>query len=65
LNFRSPLSPTGATPAFAPLLRREVEGPGPDRYLAPEIAATTALVRDGSVVRAVETVTGPLNTLEN
>ncbi|MFM9135447.1 MAG: histidine ammonia-lyase [bacterium] len=65
LDLRSPLSPADATAAVVALLRRDVEGPGPDRYLAPEIAATTALVRDGSVVRAVETVTGPLNTLED
>ena len=65
LDLRSPLSPADATAAVVSLLRRDVEGPGPDRYLAPEIAATTALVRDGSIVRAVETVTGPLNTLED
>ena len=65
LDMRAPLAPGDATAAIIALLRRDVPGPGPDRYLAPEIAATTALVRDGSVVRAVETVTGPLNTLEN
>ena len=65
LDLRAPLSPSDATAAVVALLRRDVQGPGPDRYLAPEIAATTALVRDGSVVRAVETVTGPLNTLED
>jgi histidine ammonia-lyase len=45
------------------LLRDTVPGPGPDRYLAPEIAAVADLVRDGSIVRAVETVTGPLNSI--
>ena len=65
LDLRVPLPPADATAAVVALLRRDVEGPGPDRYLAPEIAATTALVRDGSVVRTVETVTGPLNTLED
>ena len=65
LDLRAPLSPSDATAAVVALLRRHVQGPGPDRYLAPEIAATTDLVRDGSVVRAVETVTGPLNTLED
>ncbi|MGI9196102.1 MAG: histidine ammonia-lyase, partial [Candidatus Nanopelagicales bacterium] len=65
LDLRAPLSPADATSAVVALLRRDVPGPGPDRYMAPEIAATTALVRDGSVVRAAETVTGPLNTLEN
>ena len=65
LDLREPLSPADATAAVVALLRRDVGGPGPDRYLAPEISATTALVRDGSVVRAIETVTGPLNTLED
>ena len=65
LDLREPLSPADATAAVVALLRRDVGGPGPDRYLAPEISATTALVRDGSVVRATETVTGPLNTLED
>ena len=64
LDLRAPLSPADATGAVISLLRADVPGPGPDRHLAPEIAAVATLVRDGSVVRAVETVTGPLNTLE-
>ena len=39
---------------------RPVEGPGPDRYLSPEIEATVELVRAGDVVRAAEGVVGPL-----
>jgi histidine ammonia-lyase len=34
------------------LLRTAVPGPGPDRYLAPEIAAAVALVEDGSLLAA-------------
>ena len=64
LDLRAPIAPSDATGAVISLLRTDVPGPGPDRHLAPEIAAVAALVRDGSVVRAVETVTGPLNTLE-
>ncbi|MEU3554105.1 histidine ammonia-lyase [Streptomyces fragilis] len=37
-----------------------VAGPGPDRYLAPDLAAAEAFVREGGVVRAAEAVTGPL-----
>ena len=37
-----------------------VEGPGPDRFLAPDLAAADAFVRDGQLVAAVEPVTGPL-----
>jgi histidine ammonia-lyase len=65
LDLRAPIAPGDATGAVIALLRADVPGPGPDRHLAPEIAAVAALVRDGSVVRAAETVTGPLNRLEN
>ncbi|MEV0849674.1 histidine ammonia-lyase [Streptomyces sp. NPDC049954] len=37
-----------------------VGGTGPDRYLAPDLAAAEAFVREGGVVRAAESVTGPL-----
>ncbi|HEY0239682.1 MAG TPA: histidine ammonia-lyase [Friedmanniella sp.] len=61
IELRAPLRPSPAAAAVIALLRGSgVAGPGPDRWLAPEIEAVTALVRDGSVVRAAETVTGPL-----
>ncbi|WP_019633129.1 histidine ammonia-lyase [Actinomadura atramentaria] len=60
LDLRSPLRPGPATGAVVAALRERVPPPGPDRYLAPEIAAATALVRDGSVVAAAESATGPL-----
>ncbi len=37
-----------------------VAGAGPDRYLSPDLDAAEAFVRDGRLVRAAETVTGPL-----
>lgn len=37
-----------------------VQGPGPDRFLAPDLEAADAFVRAGRVVAAVEPVTGPL-----
>lgn len=37
-----------------------VAGPGPDRFLAPDLAAADAFVRSGGLVAAVESVTGPL-----
>ncbi|WP_067489551.1 histidine ammonia-lyase [Actinomadura hibisca] len=61
LDLRAPLRPGPATAAVVAALREHVPGPGPDRHLAPEIAATTALVRDGSLVAAAETVTGRLS----
>ncbi|MFV2215445.1 histidine ammonia-lyase [Actinomadura sp. LOL_016] len=61
LDLRAPLRPGPATGAVVARLRHVVPPPGPDRYLAPEIAAATALVRDGSLVAAAETVVGPLS----
>ncbi|OEJ33456.1 histidine ammonia-lyase [Streptomyces subrutilus] len=37
-----------------------VRGPGPDRFLAPDLAAADEFVRTGALVAAVEGVTGPL-----
>jgi histidine ammonia-lyase len=60
LDLRAPLLPAPATAAALAALRREVPGPGPDRYLTPEIESAVELVRSGAVIAAVESVTGPL-----
>jgi histidine ammonia-lyase len=60
LDLRAPLLPAPATAAAVAALRREVPGPGPDRYLTPEIESAVELVRSGAVIAAVESVTGPL-----
>jgi len=52
LDLRQPLQPAPATAAVIAALRQRVPGPGPDRYLAPEIAATVELVRSGALVAA-------------
>jgi histidine ammonia-lyase len=52
LDLRRPLQPSRATGAVIAALRQRVDGPGPDRYLAPEIAATVDLVRSGTFVDA-------------
>ncbi|MQY03241.1 Histidine ammonia-lyase [Actinomadura sp. RB68] len=61
LDLRTPLNPGPATGAVVAALRERVPGPGPDRFLAPEIEAATELVRDGSLLTAAEAVTGPLS----
>ncbi|MGI5167886.1 histidine ammonia-lyase [Spirillospora sp. CA-253888] len=61
LDLRAPLRPGPATAAVVAALRERVPGPGPDRHLAPEIAATTEMVRDGSLVAAAESVVGRLS----
>jgi histidine ammonia-lyase len=62
LDLRAPLQPAPATAAVVALLRGSgVEGPGPDRYLSPEIEATVDLVLDGRVRAAAERHTGLLS----
>jgi histidine ammonia-lyase len=61
LDLRAPLRPGPATAAVVAALRTGVPGPGPDRHVAPEIAAAVDLVRDGSLVAAAESVVGPLS----
>jgi histidine ammonia-lyase len=61
LNLRAPLRPGPATGAVVAALRTRVPPPGPDRHVAPEITAAVDLVRDGSLVAAAESVTGPLS----
>jgi histidine ammonia-lyase len=60
LDLRAPLSPSPATAAAVALLRRNVEGPGPDRHLAPEIEHALDDVRSGALVRVVEDTMGEL-----
>ncbi|MBK8461718.1 MAG: histidine ammonia-lyase [Nigerium sp.] len=52
--------PAPATAAVRDRIRTVVEGPGPDRFLAPELEAVVALVQAGALVEAAEAVTGPL-----
>ncbi|MFD6176361.1 MULTISPECIES: histidine ammonia-lyase [unclassified Isoptericola] len=54
------LSPAAGTGAVHALLRAAVPGPGPDRFLAPEIEAVTRLVVGGEVVTAAGAAVGPL-----
>jgi histidine ammonia-lyase len=61
IQLRAPLKPSAATGAVINALRETTAGPGTDRFMAPEIEEAVQLVATGGVVRAVETVTGPLN----
>ncbi|MGN9792276.1 histidine ammonia-lyase [Streptomyces sp. OZ13] len=61
IELRRHLTPAPASRAAIEALRAAgVEGPGPDRFLAPDLAAADTFVRDGQLVAAVEKVTGPL-----
>lgn len=49
-------APAPVTGAVIDLLRTTVPGPGPDRFLSPELAATIEFVESGQVVAAAEAV---------
>jgi len=61
LDLRAPLSPAPATAAVRDGLRDRVPGPGPDRHLAPELAAAEELVAGGSLLALAAAVVGPLD----
>jgi histidine ammonia-lyase len=52
LDLREPLESSAAITAARRVLREHVPGPGPDRHLAPEIAAAVDLVSDGALLAA-------------
>jgi histidine ammonia-lyase len=60
LDLRAPLSPSAGTAAVVTGLRETAQGPGADRYLAPEIEAAVRYVASGDALRAAETAIGPL-----
>ena len=55
IDLRAPLEPgAGDGRRAARAARRASPGPGPDRFLAPDLAAAEALVMSGAIVAAVE-----------
>ncbi|MER0447911.1 histidine ammonia-lyase [Streptomyces sp. Edi4] len=61
IELRKGLTPAPASQAAIAAARAAgVQGPGPDRFLAPDLAAADAFVREGKLVAAVEPVTGRL-----
>jgi histidine ammonia-lyase len=60
LDLRAPLRPAPGTAAALASLRERVAGPGPDRYVSPELADAETLVRSGGLVEAVEQAVGAL-----
>jgi histidine ammonia-lyase len=60
LDLRAPLLPGPGTAAALAALRAELPGPGPDRWLSPELADAERLVRSGDLLAAVEASIGPL-----
>ena len=54
IELRAPLRPSPATAAVVAALRTVVPGPGPDRFLAPDIEATHQLVLSGRLLLAAK-----------
>ncbi len=60
LDLRAPLSAAAGTGAALEAVRAVVPGPGPDRWMAPELSAVEELVLSGALLEAVESVIGDL-----
>ncbi len=60
LDLRAPLRPGPATAAALACVRSRVAGPGPDRFMAPELAAAEGLLASGALLAAVSGVLGEL-----
>ena len=61
LDLRAPLRPAAATGAVVAGLRAAgAGGPGPDRFLAPEIEAAVGFIASGGAAAAAESAAGPL-----
>ena len=60
LDFRAPLTPGRGTAAARDAVRRRIPPLRADRYLKDDLDLALALVQDGSVLAAVESVVGPL-----
>ncbi len=53
IDLRAPLQPSEPARRVISRLRKVVSGPGPDRFLAPDIEATVQMLADGSLLEAV------------
>ena len=60
LDLRAPLEPAPGTAAALARVRTVAPGPGPDRWLAPELAEVERLVESGALVECVEAAIGGL-----
>ena len=54
LDLRAPLEPGPGGAAALAAVRDRIAGPGPDRWLAPDLAAAAELVTGGALLEAVE-----------
>ncbi|MBK5333759.1 MAG: histidine ammonia-lyase [Ilumatobacteraceae bacterium] len=62
IDLRAPIRPAAATAAAVAALRDAgVAGPGPDRWMSPELGRAEALVMSGEMLAAVERISGTLD----
>jgi histidine ammonia-lyase len=61
LDLREPLTPGGATQSVRDAIRASVPFFVADREFGPDIADAVALLREGQLVKAAESATGPLD----
>lgn len=62
VDLRQPLHPSIPVAAAVAAVRNAgIDGPGPDRWLAPELGLAEQLVMSGDLVAAVEAITGTLH----
>jgi histidine ammonia-lyase len=54
IELRAPLKPGPVSAKIIGELRKTVAGPGPDRYLSPELVAATEFVVSGKVMSAIQ-----------
>jgi histidine ammonia-lyase len=60
IDLRAPLEPGPGSAAALRAVRSRIDGPGPDRWVAPDLAAADQLVTGGAVEEAVESAVGAM-----
>jgi histidine ammonia-lyase len=63
IDLRAPLLPGSGTGAALAVLRERVAGPGPDRWLSPDLRTAESMLLDGSILSSVQSAVGPLEVL--
>ena len=61
IALRAPLEPGAAASAVLREIEGRVGGPGPDKFLAPDIESVEEYLASGEFLRTVEGTVGPLH----
>jgi len=60
IELRTPLVPAAGTAAALAAVRERIPGPGPDRWLSPELELGAGLIESGALLAAVQAAIGEL-----